>query len=180
MVLWSIFETITYSIDIFCSHVSIFQWQIKLTSHRSQFWHLRRKMVVIFSKIDILKKFFDEFMTTLSCKMQVKKIISELFTIKNFDYRIVTFLPGQSLCWFLGKNLSNFVHPVWKLHNPYCHTVQNKNKIRTKKIKSSKAGTTALFSIGLDNKIGIELDNSTVSILVDNKKSARTGQWKIK
>ena len=58
--------------------------------------------------------------------------------------------------------------------------VQNKNKIRTKKIKSSKAGTTALFSIGLDNKIGIELDNSTVSILVDNKKSARTGQWKIK
>ena len=26
-------------------------------------------------------------------------------------------------CWFLGKNLSNFVPPVWKLHNPYCHTV---------------------------------------------------------
>ena len=23
--------------------------------------------------------------------------------------------------WFLGKNLSNFVSPVWKLHNPYCH-----------------------------------------------------------
>ena len=27
------------------------------------------------------------------------------------------------VCWFLGKNLSNFVPPVWKLHNPYCHTV---------------------------------------------------------
>ena len=25
------------------------------------------------------------------------------------------------VCWFLGKNLSNFVSPVWKLHNPYCH-----------------------------------------------------------
>ena len=25
-------------------------------------------------------------------------------------------------CWFLGKNLSNVVPPVWKLHNPYCHT----------------------------------------------------------
>ena len=24
-------------------------------------------------------------------------------------------------CWFLGKNLSNFVTPAWKLHNPYCH-----------------------------------------------------------
>ena len=23
--------------------------------------------------------------------------------------------------WFLGKNLSNFIPPVWKLHNPYCH-----------------------------------------------------------
>ena len=24
------------------------------------------------------------------------------------------------VCWFRGKNLSNFVPPVWKLHNPYC------------------------------------------------------------
>ena len=28
-------------------------------------------------------------------------------------------------CWFLGKNLSNFVPPIWKLHNPYCHTIQH-------------------------------------------------------
>ena len=27
------------------------------------------------------------------------------------------------VCCFLGKNLSNFVPPVWKLHIPYCHTV---------------------------------------------------------
>ena len=27
------------------------------------------------------------------------------------------------LCWFLGKNLCNFVPPAWKLDNPYCHTV---------------------------------------------------------
>ena len=26
------------------------------------------------------------------------------------------------VCLFLGKNLSNFVPPVWKLHNPYCHS----------------------------------------------------------
>ena len=30
------------------------------------------------------------------------------------------------VCWFLGKNPSNFVPPVWKLHNPYCHTQQPK------------------------------------------------------
>ena len=23
--------------------------------------------------------------------------------------------------WFLGKNLSNFIPPVWKLHNLYCY-----------------------------------------------------------
>ena len=27
------------------------------------------------------------------------------------------------VCLFLGKNLSNFVPPVWKLHNPYCHII---------------------------------------------------------
>ena len=35
--------------------------------------------------------------------------------------------------WFLRKNLSNFVPPVWKLHNPYCHkcTSCNSNLERT-------------------------------------------------
>ena len=28
------------------------------------------------------------------------------------------------VCVFLGKNVSNFVFPVWKLHNPYCHNMQ--------------------------------------------------------
>ena len=34
----------------FCFHESIFQWQIKLISHRSEFWYLRRKPAAIFSK----------------------------------------------------------------------------------------------------------------------------------
>ena len=29
------------------------------------------------------------------------------------------------VCWFLGKNLSNFVSLVWKLQNPYCHNVNH-------------------------------------------------------
>ena len=33
------------------------------------------------------------------------------------------------VCWFLGKNLSNLVPPVWKLHNPYCHTHQPKESL---------------------------------------------------
>ena len=27
------------------------------------------------------------------------------------------------VCWFLGKNISNFVPPAWKLYNPYCHNI---------------------------------------------------------
>ena len=29
------------------------------------------------------------------------------------------------VCWFLAKNHSNFVPPVWKLHYPYCHIPHN-------------------------------------------------------
>ena len=28
------------------------------------------------------------------------------------------------VCWFSCKNLSNFVYPVWKLYNLYCHNNQ--------------------------------------------------------
>ena len=36
------------------------------------------------------------------------------------------------VCWFLGKHLSNFVPPVWKLHNPYCHTVLLQGPVTTR------------------------------------------------
>ena len=32
--------------------------------------------------------------------------------------------------WFLGKNLANFIPLVWKLHNPYCHTLDMNEKIQ--------------------------------------------------
>ena len=34
--------------------------------------------------------------------------------------------------WFLGKNLPNFVSPIWKLHNPYCHNEYYFSKKGTK------------------------------------------------
>ena len=41
----------------------------------------------------------------------------------NYVNLILQFLDPFFLwvCWFLGKNLSNFVPPARKLHNPYCH-----------------------------------------------------------
>ena len=41
-----------------------------------------------------------------------------------WGYPLVQFSKFKNflwVCWFLGKNLSNFVPPVWKLYNPYCH-----------------------------------------------------------
>ena len=36
-------------------------------------------------------------------------------------YQFSKFNDSIWVCWFLGKNLSNFVSPAWKLDNPYCH-----------------------------------------------------------
>ena len=34
---------------------------------------------------------------------------------------LTQFSKFNNLLWFWGKNLSNFVPPVWKLQNPCCH-----------------------------------------------------------
>ena len=47
---WFILETITYPKDNFCFYESMLQWQIKLISHRSGFWHLRKNTALILSK----------------------------------------------------------------------------------------------------------------------------------
>ena len=46
----------------------------------------------------------------------------------NFDtsplHQFSKFNSFHWVCWFLGKNLSNFVSPAWKIDNPYYHTVK--------------------------------------------------------
>jgi hypothetical protein len=51
MIFWSFFGTIKYLNDNFWFKESIFQWQIKLFSYWSNFWHLIRKSAVRFSKL---------------------------------------------------------------------------------------------------------------------------------
>ena len=43
----------------------------------------------------------------------------------NSQNSIISF--GYDLCWFLGKNLFNFVYPTRKLNNLYCHSAQCQN-----------------------------------------------------
>ena len=102
MIFWSFFGTMSYTKDNFCFHESILQWQIKLISHRNEFWHLWRKPTVIFSKIDIFSKFFDELGLTYYGKMQVKrsgKLFCELFTNDFFRYTFVTFELRQTIAF---------------------------------------------------------------------------------
>ena len=55
--------------------------------------------------------------------------------------------------WFLGKNLSNFVPPVWKLHNPYCHNTQWASRDPT--CISEKNSPSPLFIYNFDPKMSI-------------------------
>ena len=47
------------------------------------------------------------------------------------------------VCWFLGKKLFNFVPPVWKLHNLYCHTVHVPKNIYVLILYSLQKGRVA-------------------------------------
>lgn len=44
-----------------------------------------------------------------------------------------------------GKNLSNFVPPVWKLHNPYCHIRHGSYMFDTMRIQTSKIQRVSFF-----------------------------------
>ena len=77
------------------------------------------------------------------CSGEVSKcakiwLSKSIFYVKNLGthFLLLTFFDTSPLtqfsnfnnflwvCWFLGKNLSYFVPPTWKLHNLYCHSRQ--------------------------------------------------------
>ena len=44
---------------------------------------------------------------------------NEIINFKNSD-----FCKLLRVCWFLGKNLSNFIPPAWEFDNPYCNNIR--------------------------------------------------------
>ena len=74
----------------------------KLSESFSIFFHWR---ISIFKSLYFLKW----------CPIFFTSPLTQLKKFNNFLW----------VCWFLGKNLSNFVPPVWKLHNLYCHNCQH-------------------------------------------------------
>ena len=56
------------------------------------------------------------------------RMIQIIFNIENWlrksNFGTFWHVPNPQnsiINWYLGKNLSNFVPPAWKLHNPYCN-----------------------------------------------------------
>ena len=84
------------------------------------FWQEYEKM--FFPKkglgLPLPRERFGWFLTEkIDFESQVLALFDSLPLIQNSKFNNFLWV-----CWFLGKNLSNFVPPVWKLHNPYCHT----------------------------------------------------------
>ena len=68
------------------------------------------------------KKNWERFQWFLTYKIDLESQILVLFDSSPLT-QFLKFNNFLWVCWFLGKNLSNFVPPAWKLDNPYCHTV---------------------------------------------------------
>ena len=67
-----------------------------------------------------IEKDSDDFLhRKLTLKVKILTLFESLPLIQNSKFS--NFLL---VCWFLGKNLSNLVSPIWKLHNLYCHSTE--------------------------------------------------------
>ena len=62
----------------------------------------------------------------LYCVSQWTRVCNEYVYYGNTSCGLTQFSKSNNflwVCWFLGKNISNFVPPAWKLYNPYCHNI---------------------------------------------------------
>ena len=94
--------------DNFCFHEPIFYRQIKLISYRSEFWHIRRKSAVLYSKWLFCQKngVFMNHIIKLNFRWK-NKMFSELFTTQKIEKKYMTFLTTQSLLGILIFRYTN-------------------------------------------------------------------------
>ena len=89
------------------------------------------------------------------CQRVPKFDFQSQFSMSKIIWIFLKFNNFLWLYWFLGKNLSNFVPPIWKLHNPYCHTYAHQ-KLMPQIFRPSCCHAEVFFS-RLQNKGGQNL-----------------------
>ena len=98
-------QNLTFKVSYLCQKssesVSIIYFIETIYRHIFCYWHFL--MISIFKSFHFLKW----------CPLFDNSPLHQFETFKIFLW----------MCWFLGKNLSNFVPTVWKLNNPYCHSL---------------------------------------------------------
>ena len=80
-----------------------FHWRISIQEHIFCYWHF------------LITSFFKSLYLLKWCPIFDTSPLTQFSKFNNFLW----------VCWFLGKNLSNFVPPIWKLHYPYCHSARH-------------------------------------------------------
>ena len=97
---------------IFTLHIAGF-WGTKLERFLHKNQHTQRKLL----NFELNQKGSDDFWhRKTDYESQILALFDSSPLIQNSKFN--NFLWAY---WFLCKNLSNFVPPAWKLHNPYCH-----------------------------------------------------------
>ena len=122
-----------------------FHWRISISEHIFCYWHFL--IASIFKSLSLLKW----------CPIFKTSPLTQFPKFDNFLW----------VCWFLGKNLSNFVPPVWKLHNPYCHKVHSSFHISLFCKCTFLLGNkeTKVFTLTKLSKLGSKKELSTLSKL---------------
>ena len=83
-----------------------------------------------FSTLKIIRIFLMFFHFFCYWPFLITSIFKSLYFLKwcpIFDTSLHQFSKFNNLlwvCWFIGKNISNFELPAWKFNNPYCHNFQ--------------------------------------------------------
>ena len=83
------------------------------------------------------------------------------------------------VCWFLCKNISNFVPPAWKLYNLYCHSCHMREGSGSQNIVARANWTIGSIYLWTRDSIFINFVSSTISKDISNKTETGNTNWEV-
>ena len=120
LVLWSNLTSVLYIVK---KNQKFRASQVKLIKKRAAWGRVSRGLTVLYCQILAVSLqnrnlwmiiFYSALYFLKRCSIFDPSPLTQFWKFNNFLW----------VWWFLRKNISNFVPPVWKLHNPYCHSAK--------------------------------------------------------